>query len=144
MELRSFKCSWVVWINQCWNQWCFQKLLRVLILSLPWMSPAVYWYHVQATLHPLSLHGACSSWTCYTFPCYEIRKTAHVLVKMAGLRDKPTAEFLGLKSVKIMVLCDVIWCQMLVQWTLKSQTVWFSNNLKLEQKIWEKFGLKLE
>jgi len=23
------------------------------------MSPAVYRYHVQATLRPLSLHGAC-------------------------------------------------------------------------------------
>jgi hypothetical protein len=31
-----------------------------------------------------------------------------------------------------------------IQWTLESQTVWFSNNLKLEQKIREKFSLKLK
>ena len=31
-----------------------------------------------------------------------------------------------------------------IQWTLNRRTVWCSNNLKLEQKIREKFGLKLE
>jgi hypothetical protein len=31
-----------------------------------------------------------------------------------------------------------------VQWALESRKVWFSNNLKLEHKIREKFGLKLE
>ena len=36
---------------------------------------------------------------------------------MAGLREKPAAEFLEMKSDKITFLCDVILCHMLVYTT---------------------------
>jgi hypothetical protein len=42
-----------------------------------------------------------TSRTCYTIQGYEIIKTALVLVKMAGLRHKPVAEFLGMKVLRL-------------------------------------------
>jgi hypothetical protein len=38
---------------------------------------------------------------CCTIPGYETRKTALVLVKMARLRYKPEAEFLGMKVLRL-------------------------------------------
>ena len=48
--------------------------------------------------------------TCYTFPGYEIRKTACVLAKRAGQRDEPAAEFLGMKSGKIILDFKLLPC----------------------------------
>ena len=68
-------------------------------------------------------------------------------IKCCSVRANPTCrqKYCG-QSMWIFteyITSDHIFCIYQIQWALESRTVWFSNNLKLEQKIWFETQIKI-